>query len=437
MRNKILILGFILSNLISSCSNGQIDVPVGNLRDKQAIIEYAIYYSDISKIDKDKIVELIRENYPEIEIIDSIPLPDEVSGSQIVINEFNNVKEDFPVADMESLKYFSQGLSDIQKAELQNSNYVIILDFFAETNELKTTLEKANNLMIELVLNQDAIIYDSETREYFSKKYWVENRLIRNGEIDISKHITIHLYQKNDYCRAITLGMLKFGLPEICIKNLSCHTGESIANLINLSAQTIFEQSIIHKKGKLNLDIDLIENKELRVRLLNSLDSNAMKKSIINIVQGKWEEGDPNNKIIEFAFSKNNPQVEHDELLSEIFGALDEVSFIEHDDELLEASEQAKKRIPALKEMFIKGMPPGQNLLVKFPFKNFSGESEWMWVEVVKWKGDKVFGLLQNEPKFVTSLKAGEEVKKNINEMFDYILYFPDGTQEETKLVKL
>jgi len=97
---------------------------------------------------------------------------------------------------------------------------------------------------------------------------------------------------------------------------------------------------------------------------------------------------------------------------------------------LLEASKRAKETTLKFKDDFNKGFPVGTALLIKFPFSNLAGENEWMWVEVIKWEGDTVTGLLQNEPQMVTNVKIGEEVTKDFDEMFDYILYHPDGTNE-------
>jgi uncharacterized protein YegJ (DUF2314 family) len=298
-------------------------------------------------------------------------------------------------------------------------------------------MKNANKLITELIINENDIIWDSETRECFTKNFWNENRLINDNSINVSKHITIHLYPKNDYCRAITLGMLKFGLPDICIENLSCHSNQSVASLINLTAQTLLEKKTIDKKGKLTINIESLSNQELKSDLLKSLLEKAEKKAEINIKHGIWEEGDPQNRIIEIGFPKNNPQIEQDELIAKVFGSKDEVTYLSHDDELLAASERAKEKIPELYDKFSKGLPVGTHLLIKFPFENVAGEREWMWVEVVKWNEKEVKGLLQNDPQIVKSLKAGQEVTQNIIDMFDYILYFPDGTQEGNETGKI
>ncbi|RNL88525.1 DUF2314 domain-containing protein [Sinomicrobium pectinilyticum] len=430
MKNKITLLGIIFSTLMFSCSNKQKKVPSGKLNETQVWFEYAIYYPDDSSMNKLKVIELIKNKYSGLEILDSIPDTKHVQGAQIVVKEIRKVKKDFPPPDLDYLKYSGRGLNNQQKEILQTSRFAILLDFLCVEDQLISTMKSANELVAALTLNENDIIWDSETRECFTKDYWVENRLIENNSINISKHITIHLYPKNDYCRAITLGMLKFGLPDICVENLSCQGNQDIAGLINLTAQTLLERKSIERKGKLPINIDLLSNQELKADLLSSLEDNAGKKVELNIVQGTWEEGDPKNKIIEIGFSEKNPQIEHDQLMSKVFGVKDEVTYLNHDEEIMAASQRAKNKIPELHDKFSKGLPLGTHLLMKFPFENYAGEREWMWVEIVKWEGEEIKGLLQNDPEIVKTLKSGQEVTKNIDDMFDYILYFPDGTQE-------
>jgi uncharacterized protein YegJ (DUF2314 family) len=437
MRNKIIILGMIFSNLISSCSSGQKKVPGGKLNDGQTLFEYGIYYTPDSHMTKSEVIELVQKKYTDFEIIDSVLNPEEVKGSQIVIKEIKNVKEDFTAPDIDFLRHSSRGLSDEQKEVLQTSNFVILLDFLCVEDKLLSSITNANKLITELIVNENDIIWDSETRECFTKDFWTENRLINDNSINVSKHITIHLYPKNDYCRAITLGMLKFGLPDICIENLSCHSNQSIASLINLTAQTLFDKKRVDTKGKLSIDIESLSNQELKSDLLNSLEEKAEKKAEINIKQGIWEEGDPENRIIEIGFPQKNPQIEQDELIARVFGSKDDVTLISHDNEIKAASQRAKEKVPELYDKFSKGLPVGTHLLIKFPFENIAGEREWMWVEVVKWNDKEIKGLLQNDPQIVKTLKAGQEVTKNIDDMFDYILYFPDGTQEGNETGKI
>src|SRR6185436_16808975 len=83
-----------------------------------------------------------------------------------------------------------------------------------------------------------------------------------------------------------------------------------------------------------------------------------------------------------------------------------------------------------LEPVFQRGLAPGERLLVKGPFKTTSGENEWMWVEVVRWQGSTIRGVLMNDPTQVPGLKAGAEVEVPVASVFDYLHTLPDGGTE-------
>jgi uncharacterized protein YegJ (DUF2314 family) len=235
--------------------------------------------------------------------------------------------------------------------------------------------------------------------------------------------------------------MRKFGLPDVLINDSPCLGSETLGSFINLVCQTIVENGMIKRKGRLPVNIDSIKNEDLRTILSDSLKQDAAKKADLTIVKGEPEQGDPENKLIEIKFidgSRTGSQVEQKRILSQIFGSEDEVHMVKESNvEILAASRRAKKKIPALKEKFVKGLSVAEHLLFKFPFTNKEGENEFMWVEVIEWSGDNIIGILQNDPVFVTDLKAGARVKKKIDQVFDYIFYLPDGKTEGNETGKI
>jgi uncharacterized protein YegJ (DUF2314 family) len=71
-----------------------------------------------------------------------------------------------------------------------------------------------------------------------------------------------------------------------------------------------------------------------------------------------------------------------------------------------------------------------EHLVVKGPFKTASGGTEWMWIEVVSWKGKTIEGILQNQPFDVPDLKVGARVQVEESAIFDYIWNRADGSVE-------
>ncbi|WP_396601423.1 DUF2314 domain-containing protein [Algibacter sp. R77976] len=426
MKFRFLILA--LLSITLSCSQNKTSKNI--LSDETIIVEYIIYYLDNDNVNESSAKEIFKSDYPTFKMHDTFPDPDTIRGNNVIITGVKNIKEDYPPMDLEYLNYTSQGLTDIEKNKLQSTKHALVIDISCNKDDLVSSLKSINDFVYKLIKDKEAVVYDSETRETVSKAFWQEKRLINNASVNLSNHITIHFYQKDEFCRAITLGMSKFGLPDITIENLSCKSGTELASFINLIAQSLFEKQTLNNEGLLSLNINSVKNESLKTRLLSDLYENAEKQADVKLIEGSWEEGDPENRLIEVAFSSDNPQIEHNEVLTKLFGFIDEVSMLKHDNELEEASERAKTKIPELKKQFLGGLPVNSHLLIKFPFESTDGQREWMWVEITKWKGDNIDGLLQNEPRLVLDLKAGQKVSKNINTMFDYILFKPDGSQE-------
>ena len=60
-----------------------------------------------------------------------------------------------------------------------------------------------------------------------------------------------------------------------------------------------------------------------------------------------------------------------------------------------------------------------------------------MWVEVTSWKGDKIKGLLKNEPYKIPKLHGGQIVDVLEGDIFDYIYRHADGVEEGNETGKL
>ena len=76
----------------------------------------------------------------------------------------------------------------------------------------------------------------------------------------IAKHTTIHAYRTGEYVRAITLGMAKFGLPDIVIDKFSWSYSRNIGHVINLFGQVIAEEAAIKKDGEFDLNLKAVQN---------------------------------------------------------------------------------------------------------------------------------------------------------------------------------
>ena len=427
-RKKILFLFlYIISNLSFS------QEPV--LRANNVHFEYSIYFLNNTSLELSKVKEKIKSSYPSLFLTDSID-EGNFTKTQVILSEIKPITEAYQPQSIEYLNYFGRGLDENQMLALQNSSYLLNILFYNGKENAIQTVNEATKLILDITKNHEAIIYDSETRESFTRAYWEGRR--NNNADQISKHITLHFYQnENEFCRAITLGLNKYGIPDICINNLLCSNGNEASLLINITAQLLVERKATVKEENVSLHINAIKNKEAKEYYLDQLKKNAKKKTTITLKNALWEEGDPNNSILEIAFPEINPQIQQNEVFKELFGKNEEIIALRHDEELIKTSEKAKEKIPDLFALFSAGLPMDTSLQMKFNFEDETGENEWMWVEVVKWEDDTITGILNNEPYYIKNVKLGQEVKKNVYDMFDYILFLPDGSYEGNETGKI
>jgi hypothetical protein len=98
---------------------------------------------------------------------------------------------------------------------------------------------------------------------------------------------------------------------------------------------------------------------------------------------------------------------------------------------LEDAQREARERFARdVRPAFERGLPPGEVVAVKAPFRTRTGGTEYMWVELRSVSGDELRGVLVNEPYEVAGLKKGDAVTLSQRELFDYVWRRADGSRE-------
>ena len=448
MRNSIRILqvalvAALVLTICTSCSekrNGdpaepkQEAIPAGVLMDQSIRFRYAIYYLPSPPADPLVALQelLSKEKRPPALVNE---LPDKPGKPVIYGRSVTEVQTKYAPPDMRSLQYFGRGLTRDQAEELQKSRQVFIMECAHDKEHTWEGLRMANQIAEAMARETGGLVWDEMTHEVFTPVAWNNMRIQTwTQDIpDVSDQTTIHAYRSDEYVRAITLGMAKFGLPDVVAEDFSWSLNRTIGHLINLFCQSMAEGAVIERPGEYDLDIRRIQNSEVREAQITSLKTNATAVALLSLKKGKWEQGDPENRLIELGFERypgRDVHAKQAEMLSSLFGFEDDVTRVTHSEELLAASRRAKARLPALREEFVEGLDPGEFIQVKTPFKTPDGGQEWMWVEITTWEGEKIKGVLKNEPFNIPSLHGGQIVNVKQQDVFDYIRRYPDGRQE-------
>lgn len=414
-------------------------VPAGPLIAKHAYFEYAVYYPQVPTDDLEARLRQILRNDGAPRLVRTPPASPQ---EPLVLMRVERDISKYRPPDPEFIRYFGRGLSQEQAAALQTSRQVAIFDFAQPAANLRGL--RAADLLIETFARQTGgLIWDEETREIFTPDAWRERRIRSwDGALPrVAGHITIHAYKDKALVRAITLGMAKFGLPDLVIEEISWSDSRPMGNLINAFAQALVEGAVPMKPGSFVLDLRSLASQKVREEAVGSLRPNATAKADLRLGFAQPKEGDPRNRLIEVGFDNYDGADVHarqTRLLVALFGnEPDNVFRVRHDQELESASAKARQRLPELRAAFTTGMRPGEFIQLKVPFATSSGGKEYMWVEVNAWVGERISGLLKNAPVDVPLLQAGQTVEVREADVFDYYVRRADGSTEGNETGKV
>ena len=345
------------------------------------------------------------------------------------------VQTNYRPPSLDMLQRFGRGLSRDQALALQRSERALVLRFKHPGAIAMPAYRSALELLDQLVRDTGGLLWDEETREVFTPDEWRSRRLETwSGDTpDVSKHTVIHAYKGDKQVRAITLGMVKFGLPDVVVDDFAWSSNRAMGNLLNIWVQAMAEGATLKAAGRHDLDLRSLRHPAVRDSQLRTLKPNSSGIARLSLVKGTPEGGDPENRLVEIRFDRY-PGPDHyarqDALLGGLFGSEDGVARVKHTDELKAASEAARAKLPALRAAFNKGLQPGEYIQLKLPFPIPTGGNEWMWVEVMSWDGDTIVGLLKNEPVNIPTLHGGQQVTVSQSKVFDYLRRDAQGGEE-------
>ena len=409
--------------------------PSGDLRRDVAFVRLAVYLPKPVDGHPVKRVETLRAAkyaflHPAADLSKDMALPAFLVDAPPI--------EDVPPPNAESLGYFGRGLSAQEILAAADSKQVVVM-VFATARETSARVQAAALALTgDVAAELGGFVWDDETRLLYTLAEWRGKSFPADGLADVREHVSMHAYRAGELIRIVTLGMAKLGLPDVVVNGVSAEDSGAMGNLVNLVCQTLLEDGRLHEASALAVDIASLRNGAVRTAQSKNPAAGATGKATLRLRWAEPEEGDPDNRLLELDFGASDAQVEQAVLLAKVYGMNDAVAAVDASDrELQAARERAKRRLAELKPSLADGYDVDETLLVKAPFRTTDGGTEWMWVEMVSWKGSRIDGILQNEPEQVPSLRGGERVQVAEDDVFDFIHRRPDGTVEGNETSKV
>jgi hypothetical protein len=222
-------------------------------------------------------------------------------------------------------------------------------------------------------------------------------------------------------------------VADLAMANVSSMDENAMVTALNAVAQTIYEHGIAPTLP--------IEATTMRSRAV--ADDSCGIQGRADLTEAKRQSGDPEGPLTDVVFDGKVGACEPTAatLPANDIDASQGMVMLWVDDpkddggserSLADVRAQENQRLAGpVKQAWERGLPKGDELMVKAPFRSQDGATEWLWFRVDRWDSDdQLSGRLVSQPARAKQLKSGDLVVAGRSQIFDYLWFKSDGTQE-------
>jgi len=235
--------------------------------------------------------------------------------------------------------------------------------------------------------------------------------------LDVRKLIMVHsIVGGNEQPFLDTVGLHRYGFPELFFAETATGHINQVTHLMNGAAQTLLDGGDVNDLGEISIDFHKLG---WNVDIIGAGTGRA-------VLKARWarerDAGDDDELVVELVPPTGAGPEGAAKLIDECFGhEPDKVTVTKQDDpELMAAGAKARADLGKLRSHFVNGIPPDERLTIKTKFTDDESQVEWMWVDVVAFKGNTFEGTLANDPELIESLRNGQKVKVKLADVGDY-----------------
>lgn len=261
----------------------------------------------------------------------------------------------------------------------------------------------------------DGLVWDETTRRILSVTQAKAQAITTpiGGSAFNPRAIVIQFYRQPDStARLVTLGMGRFGAPDLSLRGCSMAAGAMLVDAVNALAASI---------------VDGRDALPLVAKLKNEAVS-------FEVADAERTQGDPDDfvELVPVGGAKGESMREAwDAVTARLFGIAATSVEAKFGKELETAGARARKELPAVLKRFAAG--EGE-LFVWGPFliqvddrADGGPEDEWLWVKVSSCDDKACIGALSNRPMYATNIASGRTMTMPRAKIADWQLRFPDG----------
>jgi hypothetical protein len=357
-------------------------------------------------------------------------------------------KSETPPLDLDALR--GVGMSAEQESRLGASTHAALAfgrDLGLPPHPgLWVAVAAARALAAEL----NGVVFDHTTRRLLAPEDAARD-LPEMGEVVIPDHLIFDPERNGgEPPSLVTLGMVKFGLPDLVLPGLPDDLGREGAAVLGGVAALLAGWALPLRDASGGRPVRAKLNPTWHLSKAHILAAHAVDPSDPEVAPGgattlrleidplRRRLPMPRLRVIPAGESADDPVAAVRRMVAELFNVPEIYAEFPGDlPGLSEARAQVASDLPGVKARYLAGLPAGTQLSVKHGFPTDIGREEYMWVAVESWSGERIRGRLQNDPVRLADLSRGQTVEFGEADVFDWLITHPDGVREGARVNEL
>lgn len=339
--------------------------------------------------------------------------------------------EDLLLPPKDTMDTVAVGLTPSERESIHDRKTAVVIRTQGDTAPEQMPARAAFAAAAVLAESLDGFVYDEVARRIETVHEVVAHTVTASlGEPAFRRrHIVIQLYRQDEgTARLLTLGMARFGSPDLSIRGANMASGPVLADVINAVAS-----KIAHGNSDAKITVTLEDVARVVGKKPSDLHASpeTARPVELDIVEPQRQEGDPDNELAELVPAGGSTREEWDVVVASLFGIPPSVGAAVDDKELADVAKKAQRDLPAAIKRFEAG--EGE-LYVKGPFAippesrvDGGASTEMLWIAAASCNAQACIGVLSNDPTYATNIALGKTVSVKHVEAADWMLQLKDG----------
>lgn len=209
----------------------------------------------------------------------------------------------FPPPGKDALASIGHGLSAEDAEALQRAAAVTAISVSGPADRAMATYRVALEAIAALEKAAPGVIVDGETREAFSRQKHADRAAAFTGDLpQVRRHVVVHVYRNGELYRAVSLGMRKFGLPDLSVPEVAAGSSGAMVELMGFVMQSFVEHPVLPRAGEIDLDIPALKGDPQIASYSRGATERGSGKGTLHLVKAKTEQGDAENGLLALDF---------------------------------------------------------------------------------------------------------------------------------------